>query len=46
MSTLKIDRRSFLKAGAASAGGLLLGFYLPERNQLAAAQPVAAPTTV
>src|SRR5580704_12532416 len=40
MSTLKIDRRSFLKAGAASAGGLLLGFYLPERNQLAAAQPV------
>jgi isoquinoline 1-oxidoreductase beta subunit len=30
-STLKIDRRSFLKAGA---GGLLLGFYLPERSRL------------
>jgi isoquinoline 1-oxidoreductase beta subunit len=34
--TQKIDRRGFLKAGAASAGGLLLGFYLPERTKLAA----------
>src|SRR5579864_4408503 len=34
--TQKIDRRGFLKAGVAGAGGLLLGFYLPERNQLAA----------
>jgi isoquinoline 1-oxidoreductase beta subunit len=31
----KIARRDFLKAGAAT-GGLLLGFYLPERNSLAA----------
>src|SRR5271165_7140564 len=35
-ANLKIDRRSFLKASAASTGGLLLGFYLPERNKLAA----------
>ncbi|HWY48478.1 MAG TPA: xanthine dehydrogenase family protein molybdopterin-binding subunit [Bryobacteraceae bacterium] len=35
-ATQKIDRRSFLKAGAASTGGLLLGFYLPERNKLGA----------
>jgi len=26
----KIGRRGFLKAGAATAGGLMLGFYLPE----------------
>ena len=35
-ATQKIDRRSFLKAGAASTGGLLLGFYLPDRHKLAA----------
>jgi isoquinoline 1-oxidoreductase beta subunit len=35
-ATQKVDRRSFLKAGAAGAGGLLLGFYLPERNKLGA----------
>ena len=35
-TTQKIDRRSFLKAGAASTGGLLLGFFLPSRNRLAA----------
>ena len=35
-TTQKIDRRSFLKAGVASTGGLLLGFYLPARNRLAA----------
>jgi isoquinoline 1-oxidoreductase beta subunit len=28
----KIDRRGFLKIGAAAAGGLTLGFYLPENN--------------
>jgi isoquinoline 1-oxidoreductase beta subunit len=36
IATQKIDRRSFLKAGAASTGGLLLGFYLPDRHKLAA----------
>jgi CO/xanthine dehydrogenase Mo-binding subunit len=38
MITQKIDRRSFLKAGA---GGLLLGFYLPEHARLKA-QTIAA----
>ena len=32
----KVDRRTFLKAGAAAASGLLLGFYLPDHNLLAA----------
>jgi isoquinoline 1-oxidoreductase beta subunit len=30
----KIGRRGFLKAGAATAGGLMLGFYLPESSKL------------
>src|ERR1022692_4648419 len=38
MITQKIDRRSFLKAGA---GGLLLGVYLPESGRLKA-QTIAA----
>jgi isoquinoline 1-oxidoreductase beta subunit len=32
----KVDRRAFLKTGAAAAGGLLIGFYLPESSELAA----------
>src|SRR4051812_31470880 len=37
MSTLqKLDRRRFLQTGAAAAGGLVLGFYLPESNSLQA----------
>src|SRR5436190_6601508 len=32
----KLNRRSFLKTSAAAAGGLALGFYLPESNQLSA----------
>src|SRR5215471_5720412 len=30
---LKLSRRNFLKTGAAAAGGLVLGFYLPESNE-------------
>ena len=32
----KLDRRSFLKVGGAAAGGLLVGFYLPGKGELAA----------
>jgi isoquinoline 1-oxidoreductase beta subunit len=32
----KLDRRSFLKTSAAATGGLILGFYFPEHNQLQA----------
>ncbi|MBZ5609022.1 MAG: xanthine dehydrogenase family protein molybdopterin-binding subunit [Acidobacteriia bacterium] len=35
--SIPVNRRTFLKTGAATAGGLLIGFYLPERNELAAA---------
>jgi isoquinoline 1-oxidoreductase subunit beta len=39
MSTtlLNLNRRGFLKAGAATAGGLFIGFHLPESNKLEAA---------
>ena len=33
----KLDRRAFLKAGAVAAGGLSLGFYLPETGAAEAA---------
>ncbi len=33
----QLDRRSFLKLGAAGATGLVIGFYLPERYETAAA---------
>ena len=36
----KIDRRTFLKTGAAAASGLALGFYLPENNALNAQDAV------
>jgi isoquinoline 1-oxidoreductase beta subunit len=44
----KIGRRGFLKAGVAATGGLLVGFYLPGRNELEAAQGPfgAAPATL
>src|SRR5271166_3978503 len=35
-ATQKVNRRTFLQAGAATAGGLLVGFYLPESSRLLA----------
>ena len=39
MSTTRsnLNRRGFLKAGAATAGGLFIGFHLPESDKLEAA---------
>jgi isoquinoline 1-oxidoreductase beta subunit len=37
ISNLKLDRRSFLKAGVATAGGLFIGFHLPLSSKLEAA---------
>ncbi len=39
----KLNRRNFLQAGATAAGGLMLGFYLPERSPMAA-QPAPTPS--
>ena len=39
MSTVKIHRRDFLRVSATSAAGLVLGFALPERNELEAQFP-------
>ena len=33
----QLNRRGFLKAGAATAGGLFIGFHLPESSKLEAA---------
>src|SRR3984885_2775756 len=33
----QLGRRGFLKAGIAAAGGLFIGFHLPESSQLQAA---------
>jgi isoquinoline 1-oxidoreductase beta subunit len=40
-ATMKVDRREFLKSGAAGAAGLVVGFYLPSgRGTVAAAAAV------
>src|SRR5579864_8275221 len=41
-SAYVVDRRGFLKLGAAGATGLLIGFYLPERVEALAAAPESA----
>ena len=40
---MKTSRRQFLKSSAAVAGGLVIGFYLPEGGRRAFAQPQAGP---
>ena len=37
LPTPQLGRRGFLKAGAAAAGGLFIGFHLPESSKLQAA---------
>ncbi len=39
MIAQKLNRRGFLQAGGTAAGGLMIGFYLPERSPLAAQTP-------
>ncbi len=46
LSAYDVDRRSFLKMGAAGATGLLIGFYLPERMEALAAAPAAPEAAV
>ena len=41
-----VDRRGFLKMGAAGATGLLIGFYLPERVEVLAAAGAAPEAAV
>lgn len=43
---MKVSRRGFLQVGASAAGGLLVGFYLPERSAIAAQASGAAPVTL
>jgi isoquinoline 1-oxidoreductase beta subunit len=41
-TTMNVDRRSFLKTGAAGAAGLVIGFYLPGRFEAMAAEPAGS----
>jgi isoquinoline 1-oxidoreductase beta subunit len=41
-TTMKVDRRSFLKTSAAGATGLVIGFYLPGRFEALAAPPAGS----
>jgi isoquinoline 1-oxidoreductase beta subunit len=47
-TTMRVDRRSFLKTSAAGATGLVIGFYLPGRFEALAATPAdsAAPAAL
>ena len=45
ISPLPLKRRQFLKASAAATGGLVIGFYLPGGNKIAAAQTPPKPNT-
>src|SRR5580698_2159169 len=46
MSSVKVNRRGFLQVGASAAAGLLVGFYLPERSELAAQTADSAPAAL
>jgi len=46
LSACVVDRRGFLKMGAAGATGLLIGFYLPERVEALAAAGAAPEAAV
>ncbi|MFY9530550.1 MAG: molybdopterin cofactor-binding domain-containing protein [Candidatus Acidiferrales bacterium] len=43
LATSKVNRRDFLKTGAAGAAGLVIGFYLPGRFETLAAPAPAGP---
>lgn len=46
MDTLNLNRRSFLKSTATVAGGLMIGFYLPNPSRLALAVETPETTTI
>jgi isoquinoline 1-oxidoreductase beta subunit len=45
-TTMRVDRRSFLKTGVAGATGLVIGFYLPGRFEALAAPPAGSAAPV
>ena len=46
LSASRVDRRGFMKLGAAGVTGLLIGFYLPDRVEALAAAPAAPEAAV